>query len=89
MATATTPVSFSSTKENTNYARLCRLLVDVGSYVLRDKFDSILPSKNLYRDLHDNTSCHTTSTAKEEGYKSNTMGKPLPSNVHLSIIKKL
>ena len=51
MATATTPVSFSSTKENTNYARLCRLLVDVGSYVLRDKSDSILPSKNLYRDL--------------------------------------
>ena len=51
MATAAAPVSFSSTKETTNYARLCRLLVDVGSYVLRDKFDSIHPPKNLYRDM--------------------------------------
>ena len=51
MATAAAPVSFSSTKETTNYARLCRLLVDVGSYVLQDKFDSIRPPKNLYRDM--------------------------------------
>ena len=51
MATAAAPVSFPSTKETTNYSRLCRLLVDVGSYVLRDKFDSIHPPKNLYRDM--------------------------------------
>ena len=51
MATAAAPVSFSSTKETTNYARLCRLLVDVGSYVLRDKFDSIHPPTDLYKDL--------------------------------------
>lgn len=31
----------TSTKETTNYARLCRSLVDVGSQALRDKFDSI------------------------------------------------
>ena len=32
---------FSSTNETTNYARLCRLLVDVGSQVLRERFDRI------------------------------------------------
>ncbi|XP_044184736.1 NLR family CARD domain-containing protein 3-like, partial [Acropora millepora] len=31
----------SSTQENTNYARLCRLLADVGGAVLCDTFDSI------------------------------------------------
>ena len=32
-----------STKETTNYARLCRLLVDVGSHALRDIFDNCHP----------------------------------------------
>ena len=39
---------FASTQENTNYARLCRLLVDVGCTVLRDTFDSILSPANLH-----------------------------------------
>ena len=44
---------FSSTKETTNYARLCRLLVDVGSQVLRETFDKIhLPSR-LHKVLAD------------------------------------
>lgn len=33
--------SFSSTKEATNYAKLCRLLVNVASDVLRETFDSL------------------------------------------------
>ena len=37
----------SSTKENTNYARVCRLLVDVGSHVLRVSFDKIRPAGGL------------------------------------------
>lgn len=37
----------SSTKETANYARLCRLLVDVGSQVLRTTFDNIHPPKYL------------------------------------------
>ena len=45
------PVSFSSTKETTNYARLCRLLVDVGSCVLRDTFDRFNPPSNLHKYL--------------------------------------
>ena len=42
MATATT---FS--KETTNYARLCRLLVDIGTQALRDKFNGIHSPANL------------------------------------------
>ncbi|XP_015778396.1 PREDICTED: NACHT, LRR and PYD domains-containing protein 10-like, partial [Acropora digitifera] len=39
---------FASTQENTNYARLCRLLVDVGCRVLRDTFDNKHPPANLH-----------------------------------------
>ena len=46
MATA-----FTSTKETTNYARLCRLLVDVGTQVLRDTFDKINPPGSLHAVL--------------------------------------
>ena len=45
MASAST--SFASTKETTNYARLCRLLVDAGSQALRDTFDRIHPPAGL------------------------------------------
>ena len=42
MATAT-----ASTKETTNYARLCRLLVDIGTQALRDQFNGIHSPANL------------------------------------------
>lgn len=45
MATAAPTVS--PTKETTNYARLCRLLIDVGTQALRDIFDAIHPPANL------------------------------------------
>jgi len=38
----------SSTKETTNYARLCRLLVDVGTQALRDTFNTTHPPANLH-----------------------------------------
>ncbi|RMX59386.1 hypothetical protein pdam_00016382 [Pocillopora damicornis] len=50
MATIATP-AFPSTKETTNYARLCRLLVDVGSQALRDTFDAIHPPVGLHTVL--------------------------------------
>ena len=37
----------ASTKETTNYARLCRLLIDVGSDALRNIFDGFHPPANL------------------------------------------
>ena len=39
--------TFPSTKETTNYTRLCRLLVGVGSQVLRETFDRIHPPGGL------------------------------------------
>ena len=45
---ASSRTSYASTKETTNYARLCRLLVDVGSHALRNKFDSIHPPAGLH-----------------------------------------
>ena len=41
----------SSTKETTNYARLCRLLVDVGTQALRDTFNAIHPPANMHTIL--------------------------------------
>ena len=44
----------ASTKETTNYARLCRLLVDIGTQVLRNTFDTIHPPANLFTVLSAN-----------------------------------
>jgi len=41
----------SSNKETTNYARLCRLLVDVGTQALRDTLDAIHAPANLHAVL--------------------------------------
>ena len=43
--------AFASSKETTNYARLCRLLVDVGTQVLRETFDKIYPPGSLHTVL--------------------------------------
>ena len=51
MIMASAPPPFTSTKETTNYARLCRLLVDVGSQALRDTFDTIHPPECLHEVL--------------------------------------
>ena len=50
MATAAAP-SFHSTKETTNYARLCRLLVDVGAHILRETFDKRRPAGDQHTVL--------------------------------------
>ena len=48
---ASVPVGFASTQENTNYARLYRLLSDLGYKVLRETFDNIHPPANLHKVL--------------------------------------
>ena len=50
MASAVAP-SFRSTKETTNYARLCRLLVDVSAHILRETFDKKRPTGDLHTVL--------------------------------------
>ena len=47
MASAVAP-SFHSTKETINYARLCRLLVDVSAHILRETFDKRRPTGDLH-----------------------------------------
>ena len=50
MASHPPPTSF--TREAANYARLCRLLIEVGSQVLREKFNDIHDPANLPVILH-------------------------------------
>ena len=54
MASSAAAPSFPSTKETINYARLCRLLVDVGTQVLRYTFDAILSPEELHTVLNRN-----------------------------------
>ena len=51
--------SYSYTKETLNYAKLCRLLVEVGSLVLRDSFDKVCSPANLHTVL-----AHPSNQAK-------------------------
>ena len=46
--------SFPSKRETTNYARLCRLLVDVGTLIVRETFDRKHPAENLCTVLSSN-----------------------------------
>ena len=69
---------FPTTRESTNYARLCRLLVDVGSQALRDTFDRIHPPATLHRIL---SSAHPTlQSLKKKGILNPTqLGKLYPT----------
>ena len=57
---ASGPVASASTKESTNYARLCRLLVDYGSQALRDTFDTIHPPATLHGILSSPSAAYLT-----------------------------
>ena len=58
---ASGPAAFaSSTRENTNYARLCRLLIDMGTEALRNIFNGIHPPANLCKILLSSSPHYTT-----------------------------
>ena len=65
----TAPSPFASTKETTNYARLCRLLVDVGSQVLRSTFDKIHPPATLHTVLGSTSVHYATLQSLYKGRK--------------------
>ena len=67
MATACSP--FVSTKETTNYARLCRLLVGVGTQVLRSTFDKIHPPATLHTVLGSTSVHYATLQSLYKGKK--------------------
>ena len=50
---ASAPPPFASIRGTTNYARLCRLLVGVGTQALRDTFDRIYQPADLHKILID------------------------------------
>ena len=79
MASAATPAS-PSTKETTNYARLCRLLVDVGCQALRDTFDAIHPPVGLHTVLGRHLEHATLKSLKKKGILNPTQwGKLYPT----------
>ena len=61
--------AFASTKETVNFARLCRLLVDVGSQALRETFDKIHPPAGLQKVLLSPSSVHATLHSLYKGKK--------------------
>ena len=86
MATAFS--SFVSTKETTNYARLCRLLVDVGSPVLRSTFDKIHPPATLHTVLGSTSVHYATLQSLFRGRKKvlnpTQWGRLYPANYPVS-----
>nr|XP_058946250.1 nucleotide-binding oligomerization domain-containing protein 2-like [Pocillopora verrucosa]XP_058946251.1 nucleotide-binding oligomerization domain-containing protein 2-like [Pocillopora verrucosa] len=86
MAMAISP--FASTKETTNYARLCRLLVDVGSQVLRSTFDTIHPPATLHTVLGSTSVHYATLQSLYKGRKKvlnpTQWGKLYPSHAPVS-----
>ena len=50
----------SSTRENTNYARLCRLLIDMGTEALRNIFNGIHSPANLHKILFSSSPHYNT-----------------------------
>lgn len=72
--------SCPSTKETSNYAQLCRLLVDVGSCVLREIFDRICPPGHLQTVLTDATNHAKLQTLRKKRVLSTSQwGKLYPA----------
>ena len=58
--------SYHCTKEISNYAKLCRLLVEVGSNVLREIFDTVCPPENLHAVLTNPTNHAKLQTLRKK-----------------------
>ena len=66
---ASGPAAFApSTRENTNYARLCRLLIDIGTESLRNIFNGIHSPGNLHKMLLSSSPhCTTLKRLQKKG----------------------
>lgn len=88
MASVAAPC-FVSTTETTNYARLCRLLADVSTHVLRETFEKKRPKGSLDTVLssHLFMPYYNYSEEKKCLIHHNGENYTLPSNLqfHLSI----
>ena len=84
---AAAPSPFASSKETTNYARLCRLLVDIGSEALRDTFDKVYPPWTLHGVLTSSVHYSTLQSLYKGGKKvlnPTQWGKLYPRNSHVT-----
>ena len=79
MSTGTFSV-LKSTPGKINYCRLCRLLISIGSRVLRDTFDRIIPPENL-RELLKRDPAHSRQNLRE-------LLKPDPAHNRLKLLRK-
>ena len=78
---ASAPLLAPSSKETTNYARLCRLLVDGGTKALRYTFDKCHSPANLFNVLKAGSAEHSTvqSLRKKKIINATQWGKLYPS----------
>ena len=78
---ASAPTLATSSKETTNYARLCRLLVDGGTKALRYIFDKFHSPANLFTVLKAGSPEHSTlqSLKKKRIINATQWGKLYPS----------
>lgn len=84
MASASAP-AFPSTKETSNYARLCRLLVDVGSQALRDTLDAIHPPVRLHTVLARHSEHAILQSLKKKGVLNLTQWEKLYPTIPSSV----
>ena len=78
---ASAPTLGTSSKETTNYARLCRLLVDGGTKALRYTFDKFHSPANLFNVLKAGSPEHSTlqSIRRKKIINATQWGKLYPS----------
>ena len=83
MASATPPNP--STKGTSNYAQLCRLLVEIGSHVLREIFDRVCPPENLHGALTNPTNHAKLQTLRKKTVLSTSQWRKLYPVVKSSV----
>ena len=76
---------YPCTKETSNYAQLCRLLVEVGSHVLRKIFDRVCPPENLHAVLTNPTNHAKLQKLRKERVLSITQWEKLYPVVKRSV----
>ena len=83
MTSATPPNP--STKETSNYAQLCCLLVEIGSHVLREIFDRVCPPENLHGALTNPTNHAKLQTLRKKRVLSTSQWRKLYPVVKSSV----
>ena len=83
---ASAPTLAPSSKQTTNYARLCRLLVDGGTKALRHTFDKLHSPVNLFDVLKAGSSHHSTlQSLKKKRTSNDTQWVKLYPSPHSSV----